>query len=305
MTPLSLLWDMETFFTEARRDLDVDINSSLYVSRANIIHMGIHTTVSLFYDILANAYMTPVTILPDTTGRYSSSGTGSYAFATRLLTFATMNTSFGSGDVGKYITFRVGALVYSGQISRFVSTTVVEISGHNLPSSNVTVDYVLLASTTPTGNLISIADLPIMRTGNQLRLELESTATKDVLLKSSAELRSWRNDSPMNASQVVWALSGAEILLDKAADLSTYGTFTLRYPRVPMKALANTDKLDISDGAPVEIALIATKKRMGQMLGRQAEDFSNQLTGLITSLLRVSGAQVSGEIIKEKLIALR
>ncbi len=301
---LSKNWTYAKFWREAALGKEYDPTNNLHLARFEIINRSVECTANAFYDLMAIVYMTAVTILPDTTGRYYVSGASWDATLNRLT--ATMNTSFGSGDVGKVIMFRVGALVYIGQVNAFVSTTVVGVTGSNLPTSNQTVDYVLLAATTPTGNTVYISDLKYMRSGQQIRLELESTATQFVKNVSSYEVRTFRSSAGENIDRVVWALSGEELLLAKGDNLATYGTFTLRYPRTPINGTAETDFIDLPDGAPIEIALMKTRLIIAELGGPPAPaDTESRMKAYIEVLYKTYGGEITAETVVEKVKALK
>ena len=306
--PLSRKYNAQLYFANAVRDIpDDDVMTRFQAfEKFTLINRSVDTVAGLFYSLMSNAYMTPVTILPDTLGRYSSSGTGTWVASTRTLTFVGMNTDFGSGDVGKICVFRVGSLTYIAQVETFVSIDVITLTaGNNIPTSNQTVDYVILVSTPPTGNLVSIADLPIMRVGMPIKLELESTATDTVDPLSVAELRTWITTAPKNVNRVVWAYSGEELLLKKGSSLTTYGTFTLRYPRVPVSVASETAMIDLPDGPAIELGMIKLRMLIAARLRVQIPDQTNQIAGLIQSLYTMFGFEMKLEDQKEKISALQ
>lgn len=305
---LSRKYTAQMFFAEVVRDIpDQEALAGLLdFEKYNLINRSVDLIAGLFYSLMSNAYMTPVTILPDTLGRYSASGTGSWTAATRTLTFATMNTSFGSGDVGKVCVFRVGSLVYIAQVESFVSATVITLSaGNNIPTADQTVDYVMLVSTTPTGNIISIADLPIMRLGSPIKLELESTASVTADAVSVSELRTFNSTAPKNVNRIVWAYSGEEILLAKGSSLTTYGTFTMRYPRVPVNVSALTTKVDIPDGPALELAIVKCRMLLANRLAIQVPDATQTIMALVSALYASFGKEIQMEDMKEKVTALQ
>jgi len=305
--PLSRDWTVSRFLDHALIEFGgaLDKNNAAYIQRHEIVNQAQSTVANMFYDLMSNSYLTEITILPDTTGRYSASGTGTYVSATKTLTFVNMNTDFGSGGVGKELTFRVGALVYSAQVTSFVSIDAVTIDGHNLPASNVTVDYVLLASTPPTGNVVSLVGLRLMRTAVS-KMILESTVTENVVAVSEDELRNWQTTGPRNLNTIVWALVGDQLNLRKGTSLTTYGTFTLYYPRVPINVILDADHLDIPDGAPVELALIKAQSMIARRSpGVTMPDKSGEVGQLVQQLYRSAGREISLELLKDKIIALQ
>jgi hypothetical protein len=301
---LSKNWTVAKFWRACGIDANFDPNHIVNLEKFDIINRAVSSVAGIFYDLMAQSYMTTITILPDTTGRYSSSGTGSYTASTRTLVFNNMNTDFGSGDVGKFILFRVGSLVYAGQVATYVDGNTITLFGNNLPTSNVTVDYVLLASTTPTGNTISIADLKFMRTGQTMRISLESTATKNVDAVDLSELATFRSSASHNLYRIIWTIQGDEILLAKGDNITTYGTLTLRYPRIPNEVSLDSDYIDLPDGTAMDIAILKTKSIIADKKGEASKDYSAQYMGLVSSLYSTYGNQLNTELIQEKIKAL-
>jgi hypothetical protein len=306
---LSRNWTYADFWRSAYVDDAFDPNNAVWFLRHKLMDEAIEFTATLFYDLMGIRYLTDVTIVPDTTGRYSASSTGTFTAATKTVTFVNMNTNFGSGDPGKIMMFRVGALVYVCRVTAFVDADNVTVDGNNLPSTNQTIDYILLASTPPTGvgSYIStwIGDLKIMSVGQQIRTFLESSSTVNVDNVDITAVINYRSSADANKNRLVWALSGENILLAKGSSLSTYGTLTLRYPRVPYVWTADTDYIDLPDGAPVNIAILKLKSMVQDRMGRQKTDYSPQLEGLIQTLYRTFGGEASAEVLREKIKALR
>lgn len=301
---LSKNWTYAKFWREAALGKEYDPTGNLEVARFEIINRAIECVANQFYDLMAIVFMRPVTIVPDTLGRYYVSGASWNASLSQLT--ATMDTNFGSGDVGKLIVFRVGPLVYDGQVTAFISTTVVTVTGSNLPATNQTVDYVMLVSTTPTGNTIYIGDLKYMRSGQQIRLELESTATQFVKNVSSYEVRTFRASAGENVDRIVWALSGEEILLAKGSNIATYGTFTLRYPGTPINGTLDAQYIDLPDGAPMEIALLKARLLIAELGGPAAPpDADARMKVYIEMLYKTYAGEVSAETVVEKVKALK
>lgn len=264
------------------------------------LNAAVEYVAALFFDLMSQSYMTAATVTIATTGRYYVSG-ATWTAATRLLT-ATMDTSFTSGDVGKLIVFRVGTSVYVGVVESYGSATTVVVSGSGLPTTDQTVNYVLLAATAPSSDSADISTLRIMRLGSQVKLELESTSTARVEPLSITALRIIQT-SQQNKNKVFWALQGETILLKKGDSLSTYGTLTLRYPRVPTALSAVTDYIDLPDSA-VELAYLRLKTVVDGIAGIKA-DYTSQIEGAIRSLYRSFGGEVDVETIKAKILALK
>ncbi len=307
MSNLSRDWTAGRFHKLAMADLGIDSNDAISIQRFDLMNKSFGLVTSLFYDLMIAAYMTPVTLVPDTLGRKSSSGTGTWTAATARLVFAGMNSSFASGDVGKVITFAIGASIYIGTIDSFVSTTTVVIAGANLPVTDGTVDMVIVVSSVPTGNVLSLAGLRIMRTGQQVKVELESTATKALEASTTQAVFNFDSSAASNLKKILWVISGEQLIFAKGNSLTSAGTFTFRYPRVPNIVTADTDPPDVVDGAAIEIALLHYKRVLAGRTGKESlvKDNSQEYTAHIASLYRTFGQEASADVLKEKIMALK
>lgn len=303
--PLSQDTTALAFFNAAVRDLKLDPNT-LYPERYALVNRAIKTIATLFADILSQSYMEEALLVSDTTGRYSTA-TGTFTYTTLLLTI-TMNTSFSSSDVGKLVMFRVGSSVYVGTVTAYVSTTSVTVGGANLPTSDQTVDYAMIVSSTPVGDVAPLVGIRMMRTGPQVKCVLESTSTSRVKNISVEEYRTWSTTTFQNRSMVVWAFSGEKLWLSKGSDVSSYGTLVFRYPRIPIEVRNNTDKIDIADGAATELALLKLKQLMAERINIPIKQlipaFEQQIQVYVVALYRTFGSEISLEISKEKVQAL-
>lgn len=304
--PLSRDYSYKRFVTQAFLRHGIDNNNAIYVTRFNLVDSVKDSVVNLFYDLVGNAYMTAVTLPPDTVGRYSSSGTGTWTASSKQLTHAGMNSSFTAQDVGKIITLRISSQLYIGTISQFISATVVVITGFVLPTTNQTVDYVevIPTSITTVGNTaINISTLRLMRS-HAIKMYLESTSTPSVDPVSLEEYFTWQPQADKNANRIVWAYSGDELLLAKGNNLSAYGTFTLHYPRIPDQGTLDAQNLDIPDGAFIDICLTKFDMLIAEMTNKPIPDRTQALTGMIQALYASFGREASLEAIREKVQAL-
>jgi len=303
---LSRDWSAGRLFQVAMTGLDEtaaakNMEAKIKAQRFDYINRAVQSVASTFYDIVGNSYMTPATIIPDTAGNYYVSG-ASWAFETLRLT-ATMNTVFATTDVGKLIAFRIGTSVYVGLISGFVSTTVVEVSGDNLPTADGTVSYVLVADTVITSDRISLISLRIMMAYAD-KLELESSTTGQTRAVSVNLLPKIALSGAQNTNLIFWAFNGDEILLKKGSSISTYGTLTLRYPRVPALSVIDTGLIDLPDGALTDLAVLKLRSILASIIG-VAVDSQREGEALVRTFLRSTTGEAQEEVVKEKLLALR
>jgi len=152
-----------------------------------------------------------------------------------------------------------------------------------------------------TDNRIVISDLRIMRTGTQLGITLESSATRFVEPKDMSELVALDVTALQNKNKIFWAMNGSEIRL--RTNLPTYGQLRLYYPRVPMPVTKNSDYLDIPDGIMPYLAMVKLRALMAPVLGI-AYNPRPEIESLVSQTVRAFQGQASAEKIKEKVLAL-
>jgi hypothetical protein len=248
--------------------------------------------------------MTPVVVVNDTTGKYATAATASYTLATRLLTVADQSAAFDANDIGKLVMFREAAAVYVGTVESVPSGTTLVLDGFALPTGNLTtLDEVLICPTPPTSTYISLTGLSIMRTGGQIKMELESTGTQAIEPASLEAFRNFRTSAAQNRNKIIWVLSGDQLLLKKGAGLSSYGTLTLRYPRVPINLTADTDYVDLPDGAATALMVELLKRELLRRF-KQLEPNMEDLAILVKNMYSAFATIVQTEEIDSKTQAL-
>ena len=278
--------------------------SEIYVGRFWLINRAIQTIVGQFYDLLSQSYMAETIATPSSTGKYYSSG-ASYDADTDTLT-ATMNANFASTDIGNLIIFREADSVYVGTILSVPSTTSVILMGDNLPSADIaTVNDVIMAATTPTSDSISLASLPMMRTGQQIKLEVESTVTDTVQYESTIGLKIWRTTLPGNTKAIAIAFAGSTLYMKKGSLLDSYGTLTIRYPKIPDDVSTDATYIDVPDGITVQLVIAYLRTLILNRLNVRRTDDSSQIEMLIAKMYQTFGQEASAEILKSKMMAFK
>ena len=303
MANLSKLWNAQKFHRIGVGGIDYDPNSQIELERFDLISQTVQNVAGLFYDLMSNSYMTPVVVTADTAGRKNSAN-GSWVAATNTLT-ATMDSSVISSDVGKGVDFIIGSSYYCGTILTYVSASSFTVEGLNLPTTDGTVTTVLILPTKTTSDVIDISNLRTMRTGNQIKIELESSSTNYVRPIASYELKSIRTSAVDSIDAVYYAFSGDQILLKKGDNITSYGTLTLRYPRIPRTVTTDTSAIDIPDGSAMDIALMKYRMTVADRLGRAKIDNASELKYMISTLYRSFGQEVDAEAIESKYRALK
>ena len=303
---LSTLYTAKSFFRQAVADVQAyRQNSEAYVRRFESINNVQQSIQAQFADIVSEAFMTPTTPVLSTTGKYYSSG-ASWAASTSRLT-ATMSANWASTDVGNLVIFRYGSSVYVGTIIERISNTVVKLRGDNLPATDLgTVDDVIMAGTTVDGSsAVDISSLKMLRYASQVKLRLESTATKTVEAMDPASFQKFQVSAANNSTRMAWMLQGNYLYVKFGSGLSSAGTLTLWYPRLPDQVSSDSDNVDLLDGAMVQIGIIALKVSIQRSLGEKANPVDQQeLQKMIAMLYQSMGGTIGKEEIKKKVEAL-
>jgi hypothetical protein len=276
------------------------MNPVHYVQRFELVNLAQGFVVSQFSTLLAPAYMTDTMIASDTTG---ITGSGTFTFSTLRLALTTRSTDFNPSDVGKTVGFRVGTAYYSAVIGSWVSVSTVTITGSLLPSSDQTVDEAMVLPSLPTGDFVdlSILNPPMMRTGEQVKITLESSLTRDVAELTRAEVTMWQAANPMQLSAIGYCIEGSKAFLVRGSALTTYGTLLLHYPRVPIQVFDDTDYVDMPDGPVVNLGLIYLRRMMTPPV--DVNRYSQEIQENVRALLGSFGGKLSTEEIAQKVKA--
>lgn len=296
---LSKLWTVTKFFNHARSVMPA-MNPLQYAQRFELVNLAQTFVPSQFSFIMAPAYMTDTLIAADTSGLY---GDGTFTFSTLRLTLTTRSADFNAADVGKTIVFRIASAFYVATIGSWVSTSVVTLSGSSLPGADGTVAEAMMVPSLVSSDFVDLSSLspPMMRTGEQVKVTLESTATKDVAELTRSELNVWQTTNPNQQSTIGYCLEGSKIFLVKGAGLTSYGTLSLHYPRVPIEVLDDTDYIDLPDGPAVNLALIYLRRMMTPPV--DANRYSAEIQENVRALISSFGAKLSTEEITQRVKA--
>jgi len=300
---LSRRWTVAKLMDHAMAQANVQ-DQVAYAQRHDLVNLVMQRVVDQFYSLMVQAYMTPAILTPDTTAKYATDATSSFTAATRTLTAADISSNFVAGDVGKIIVWRKSTTVSIGYIESITSTLAVVVVGDNLPSSDqATIDDVLVVPTAPSENYVSLTGLTLMRMGMPIKLEMESSVATAIEPVSLEGYRNFRTAAPQNRNKIVWAYDGDQILLKKGASLSTYGTLTLRYPRVPTLVVADSDYIDLPDGVAIVLALELLKRELLRRF-KNLEPNLEDLRAIVQDMFRTFQGAVQTEEIDEKVKAL-
>lgn len=291
------------FWREAARDLDVETPLFAF-EKYNLMNRVQELTQGMFADIVAESYIRETTAVLSTTGKYYVSG-ASWDADTNQLT-ATMDTVWSSSNLGNLVIFRDGTSVYIGTITAWVSTTVVTLTGDNLPTADIaTVSYVMMAGTTISNSQIDISSLKLLRYGTQLNLNLKSTITNQFETLSRSSFNAWSSTVPQNRNKIAWTLVGTGLYLKRGSSLSSYGTMTLEYPSLPTAVTGDSDYIDLLDGMMVQIGIISLRSKIQRRLGKPTDETDrSEAKELINALYNSFNQDIKKEFVEQKLESL-
>jgi hypothetical protein len=293
-----------SLWREAVRDLS-DVTDVPHWEKYNLINRTVQTISGQFYDLMAESYMTDAVINYATGGKYDAGTNGAYTSATHLITLNSPSASLTSADIEKLVVFRIGTTIYVGKVLSVPSTSTFVFDGDLFPSTDGTLvnNSLSICSTVVLNDTASLSGLRMARTGQNIRIDLASTATNTVKPVTQRDLDTFRTGGS-NSKTIVWCLNGDSINLKKGDGLSSYGTMTIHYPRVPYQVTADGDYIDLPDGTSMEIAIIYLRSLIQHRLG-VSEDNSAIIQRLISNLYQTFNQEVTTEEVKEKAIALK
>jgi len=296
---LSKIWTAEKGFNEIRGQLK-EVDDVVFAQRFERMNLAQYAVASQFYPLMQSAYMTQKIVMDDQTGIF---GAGTWTVATRRLELLVSSAPFVTTDIGKIVVFYIGTDFFLGIIETVVSATTVVLRGSPFPASDDAVDSAIMVASSTTNDYIELSTLdpPMMRTGEQLNLELSSTATKTTEGVSIEDLRTFQPQGPKNLTRIVFCLIGERVELGKGGDLPSYQTLTLHYPRVPIALAADGDYWDIPDGPPMSLALLFLKKLIAPKVDMPA--YQAEAATAVQSVLTMYGVKATLQEIKKKVEA--
>ena len=299
---LSRVWQAAPFIKHAMASFPA-VDEVAYAQRFELINLVQYKVASALYSMMTGAYQTIVIMAQDIIGKIGTGGT--WIQATSTLTVSGLTANFVPGDVQKLITFTDGTNTYCGFISAYIASTQVQVYGNLLPSGNIAVlTSVILVPTVPTSDSISLAGVDMMRTGEQINVDINSSTTSAIEAVSLEALRFFRNMSTQNRSRIVYSLVGDRVILDKGSAVSTYGTILLYYPRSPVLVAQDTDFLDLPDGGVVNMAMVVLKHELNTRFYHEKRDFLAEGQAIITGLYAEHKEILATQTIQEKMSIL-
>jgi hypothetical protein len=291
---------------QAKRDLgDIDVNRIPEWERFDLMNRAIQTVAGQFYDLIAPSYMTSAIIVGNSGGVYDESGAATYVSTTQTITLSSGSRSVLSSDIGKMILMRSGTSLYVLTVKTVTSVSTFTVDGSPLPTGNLTLNTVYIVGKVAGSNTISLTGLRIMRAGQNIKLELYSTATSNIEAVTQKEIDTFQVGGS-NSKKLVWAFTGDAINFSYGNALASEGTLTLRYPKLPdwLAIGQDTTNIDLPDGITIEIMITYLRGLIQLRLFGKKENNENQMTNLIQRMYETFGREVTLQVVKDKAKAL-
>jgi hypothetical protein len=297
---LSRIYTAASFWREAVRDLG-DVIDVPHWEKYNLINRSVRYVSSLFYSLMSNLYMTEVPIT-SSIGKYDATpASATYNATTKVVVLGSASASITSDDIGAIVTMRLTSSIYIAVLNSVVSTSSFVVSGLTLPSTNVSgFTEISISGTTVSSDEFSLSSLPIMMTGEQIKIELASTiASITVKAGTQRSIDVFRPSAQQNLKTILWALNGDKVSLTKGDSVVSYNLI-VRYPRVPTDVSTDAEYIDLPDGMAIEIGIIYLKGLIKQRLTGKKEIDEGQIQRLIQQLFTEFNQTYSEQIVKEK-----
>jgi len=153
-------------------------------------------------------------------------------------------------------------------------------------------------------DLQSLSRVP-MRVGNIVKMEINSTSTNLIDAVSINDFNRFDPSALQNLSRIVWTYRGEKILLKKGNNVSSWGTLTLRYPRMPIRVKSDGDYIDVPDSPLIDLVIYKLRNMLAQRVSVALPDETIKLQSLISMLYGSFAKQVPLEEVKNKVQAIQ
>lgn len=284
----------DDFFEKALEGMTIgpDIERSKYA----IVNSCLQATQFIFSEVVADAYVESLTPLFDDQGKCSS--IGSYDAKTKQLSATLENgAQWSSTDIGGLVVFHADSRSYLATVSARIDGNTVVLAGDNLPQGNLSgINHVIFSGTTLSGVVVNLSTVRMLRVNGMPSLTITSSETKDVFGETVMSFNKFRNIGQQNLSKIVWIIVGDYLYFKRGWSLKTYGTITIRYPRLVSEVTCGEDRIDILDGEMVEIAKAILRKIVQERTGATAYSpaENERLRKHVIGLYRSRGAEIDG-----------
>ncbi len=268
---LSKSWTLASFFRRAQQDLGLGPGSRSYHDRVLYTNSAVEAAMTPIFPLVARAYFTSATLTQSTTPK-----TDTATYSGGQITMDAV--SLADSDVGKTVLFVSGGNVYAGILSGVTSNPLIgTVSLVTAPTDGTSGTVYVVA--TVAASPVSLSNLRIARIGDTKWPYLESTVVpqKNIRYLPYNEFLGFRASSSLNVDNIAYSVLGELLYLNHGTNISSYGTLTYHYPRLPIPVANDTDYIDVPDGAPAEICLIKLKQIIAYQEKLQSVDYARDL----------------------------
>lgn len=283
---LSKNWTLAAVANEALRDLGLKAGCMAYQERVKIVNRAVELFQSSYLSDVGHAYFQPVSITPATAGK---TDTGSVTSG--VLTMGAV--ALAAADAGSNFVIVISGTVYAGFISSVTGTYTATVTMLTAPPTSSGTVYIFPVQTASTA---SLAGQQIARLGNTLYGYLESTAVpqKSIKYLPYDHFLGFRPNSSMSENTIVYSIDGETMYLAKGKNLSSFGTLTYRYARTPIPVSADTDYIDVPDGAATEAVILKVEEIFAMREHVPAPNINRDLS-LLLGTIRQEGAGLAAQ----------
>lgn len=270
---LSRDWTVKKIAGQALRDLVLPLSCRSYQERVDIINRAVGSFFSSYLPMVSHAYFTPAAIAATTAQQ-----TDTASITAGVMTFTAITLA--ASDVGSQFVLVVSGTPYAGYITSVTSTSTAAVSMLQAPADGSSGTIYLFPPQTAT--TASLAGLRIARLGAVSYGYLSSNVVPDKAIRflEYDHFLGFR-DSWENQNTIAYTILGDTMYLAKGSNLSSYGTLTYVYPRLPVPVAGDTDYLDIPDGAAAELVLMKIEEVFARREGKAVPVFNRELSLLM------------------------
>jgi hypothetical protein len=169
---------------------------------------------------------------------------------------------------------------------------------------NTRTEVTIVGSNSASEATIDISGLPMMRIGMEMRvtLEMPQCTTGFADPRTEEEYLAFRSGNSRDRSLIAFVSRPNELRLKKGADIATWGTAYVWYPRIPVAFSADADWADAPD-ALIDLVILKLAMLLRSRLHKPFEDIQPQIERIIKVLSGSLSAEAGQEEIRQKVQA--
>jgi hypothetical protein len=160
----------------------------------------------------------------------------------------------------------------------------------------------MMIASVPSSDTIDLSTIRIRGGGAQVDVVIQSSITRSIYGVDMDEFMTFRSTAAQNATKIVFHVTDSKIYLKTG--LTSYGTITLYYPRLPIQAVTDGDYVDLPDGVPMSLAIGLMKKIVGERLNVKGAFNPADMQSQVYDFWKAFDSTVSFQDVKDKMKAL-